>query len=177
MRPTRMVRYALVTLAVLCAVGARVPLRAQEVVQPSHISLNAGLVQLDMAGSGWGPMLAGRAAFPLANVFLIEGSILASRPGQDIRTTTMLMPEAQIQLALPFTRVVPYMGLGAGAAIDFRGDSEGGTRGRVTISGSVGGKWWLREGLGAQVEWRARGVGADFEGSANEYSLGFIHAL
>jgi hypothetical protein len=47
----------------------------------------------------------------------------------------------------------------------------------MTISGSVGIKAWLGRGLGAQVEYRGRGVGIDFEGAVNEYTIGLVRRV
>ena len=84
------------------------------------------------------------------------------------------MPEGQVQLVLPFTAFSPYMGLGAGAAFDLRPEDGGGTQADLTISGSLGIKAWFGQQFGGQVEFRARGVGADFGGTSSEYTLGLI---
>ena len=69
--------------------------------------------------------------------------------------------------------MVPYIGLGAGAAIDFRSESAGGTQTWVTFAGSMGIKTWLGTKLGAQLEYRARGIG-NSGGSSNEFSVGAL---
>ena len=172
MRPTRLLSLTLVALLVLVAGTAT----AQEMAQPAHVGLHAGLFDFDLVGDGFAPMIAGRASLPIASVLMIEGSVLAARPGQDIGTTTFLIPEGQVQLTLPFSNVTPFIGLGAGAAIDLRDEAEGGTQTWVTFSGSVGIKTWLRDRLGAQVEYRARGIG-DTGGSSNEFSAGALLRL
>lgn len=149
--------------------------RAQDVMPPTHVSFNTGLFQFELAGSGYAPMLAFRAATPISAVLLFEGALLAARPGQQFgETTTFIVPEGQVQLALPFTSVIPYMGLGLGAAIDFRGGNGGGTQADMTISGSLGIKSWFSDTVGAQAEFRARGIDPEFSGSSSEYTIGLI---
>lgn len=164
----------LAILTALAAIGAAAPLSAQETAPPAHISFNTGLFQFDLSGTGYSPMVAVRAATPIAHVLQVEGALLAARPGQQFATTTYLVPEAQIQLVLPFSVISPYMGLGAGAAIDFRDDEFGGTQADLTISGSLGIKGWVSDSLGAQAELRARGVELDFVGSTSEWTLGLL---
>ena len=173
---TRMRRNPVFALAaVLVAFAAVERAAAQEMAPPTHVSFNTGLFQFELAGSGYAPMLAFRAATPLTAVLIIEGALLAARPGQQFgETTTFIVPEAQVQLALPFTTVVPYMGLGVGAAIDFRGGAGGGTQTDLTISGSLGIKTWFSDTVGAQAEFRGRGIDPDFTGSSSEYTVGMI---
>src|SRR3712207_3041719 len=95
--------------------------RAQSVTPPPAFSVNAGAFQYDLAGTGTTPMLAVRADFPLGQVVLVEGSLGFARPEQQFGgRTTMMIPEAQLQVQLPLGRVLPYVGAGGGAALDFR---------------------------------------------------------
>lgn len=149
---------------------------AQESAPPAHVLIQTGLFDFELDGDGYAPMLAARAVVPVATVLMLEGSVLAARPGQDFATTTLLIPEAQVQLVLPFVRLVPYIGLGAGAAIDFRDSDAGGRRSFATFSGAVGAKYWLRETFGAQLEYRARGIGSD-GASSNEFGLALLWQL
>ena len=142
---------------------------------PRHISVNTGLFQFDMAEAGYSPMIAVRAGSPISHVLLLELALLAARPDQPFGgSSTFIVPEAQVQLVLPFERFVPYMGLGAGAALDLRDSEAGGTQADFTISGSLGAKFWINEGLGIQTEFRGRGVEVDFTGTSSEYTLGLI---
>ena len=165
----------LAALALLSAGLVTAPLAGQEEAPPFHLSVNTGLFQYDLSGTGFSPMLAVRAATPISSVLMFEAAVLAARPDQQFgQTTTFLVPEGQVQLVLPFSVVTPYMGLGAGAAIDFRDSEFGGTQTDVTISGSVGLKTWLSDQMGVQGEMRVRGVDVDFAGTSAEYTLGLI---
>ena len=158
----------------LIALAPAAPLTAQE-APPRHVSINTGLFQFDLSEDGYAPMLALRGASPISQVLLLELAFLAARPEQQFgQRSTFLVPEAQVQLVLPFERFVPYMGLGAGAAFDLQDSDLGGTQTDFTISGSLGAKFWLNDGMGIQGEFRARGVDVDFTGSSSEYTLGLI---
>lgn len=176
MLPTRAIRIGLTAVLMFATVGTA---PAQEdAPPPAHVSLSVGLFQFDMQGDGWAPLAAVRAAFPLATVLTFEASILGARPGQDLGTTNVLIPEGQFQLTLPFTNVVPYIGLGGGAAFDFRDAVDGGTKTWATFSGSVGIRTFFNDGrIGAQTEYRARGIGGDTGGSSNEYTVGVLFRL
>lgn len=152
---------------------------AQETAPPAHVLIQTGLFNYDfeLDGDGYAPMLAARAVVPVATVLMLEGSVLAARPGQDFgETTTLLIPEVQVQLALPFSQLIPYIGLGVGAAIDFRSSDVGGKQSYATFSGAVGGKYWLRDALGVQLEYRARGIGSE-GASSNEFGLALLWQL
>jgi hypothetical protein len=167
-------RYLALTLVLSSLLGAT-DLQAQEDAQPPHFAAVVGIFQYDLSGTGIAPMLALRGTAPLTTVLTLEGGLLAARPGQQFgSTTTMLVPEAQVQLTLPFDYVTPYMGLGAGAAFDFRGTEFGGIENFLSISGSIGMRAALRDRLGVQAEFRGRGLGFDFTGSSAEYTLGVI---
>lgn len=146
-------------------------LAAQEEPDP-HAAAVLGLFQFELEGSGFAPMVAVRAGMPIGSVLLVEGNLVAARPEQDTGTSTVLIPEAQLQLDLPFTRILPYMGLGTGAVLDLRGSDGGGTKADFTISGSIGLRTWFGESVGLVVEFRARGMGVDFEGTSAEYTAG-----
>lgn len=160
-----------VVVTLLLPAGAAV---AQESAPPTHLVLQTGLFQYDLVGDGYSPMLAARLVMPVATVLMFEGSLLAARPGQDFgETTTLLIPEGQVQLVLPFERIVPYLGIGAGAAIDLRSSEAGGRQSFATFSGSVGIKYWINSALGTQIEYRARGIGSD-GAAANEFGLALL---
>ena len=161
-------------LLAIGAISAATPLGAQELAPTRHVSFNTGLFQFKLDGNGLAPLLSVRGATPVNNVLLLEGSLLAARPGQDLGTTTFLIPEFQLQLVVPFTEVKPYFGLGTGAAIDLRDSANGGAKTVITISGAIGVKAWLSGGVGIQGEYRGRGIDPEFTGSASEYTLGLI---
>ena len=109
--------------------------------------------------------LALRGGVPISSVLFLEGNLTAARPDQTFGTSTILIPELQVQLHIPFGNLMPYLGLGAGGAFDFRpGDVENAAD--LTISGSLGARWWLNQRFGLTFEFRARGMGTDFAASS-----------
>ncbi|MEX2571204.1 MAG: hypothetical protein WD737_07840 [Gemmatimonadota bacterium] len=163
---------ALTTLVVSLPAAAG----AQGVADPdapdSHFTAAIGLFQFELDGDGLAPMLAVRGARPIGGVLMLEGSLVAARPGQDSGTSTILVPEAQVQLGIPFPGVLPYMGLGAGASFDLRDSDAGGAQTDLSLSGSLGVRGWIGERLAIVGEFRGRGLGVDFERTSAEYTIG-----
>jgi hypothetical protein len=145
---------------------------------PRHMTSSLGIFQYDIAGSGFGPMVAFRGTTPLSSVLVLEGGVMAARPrSQPGQARTFVVPEAQFHLTLPFQAFLPYMGLGGGAAFYHRDAAAGGFRTDLTISGSLGFRTWIGQRAGIHVEFRGRGIGLDFESSASEYTAGLIWRL
>ena len=170
-------------LAALLAFGATTEVRAQSYSASQHqsilalrpsVSLSAGALQYDLAGTGSAPVLAARGELPLSQYFLVEGGLSAARPEQRLRgMTTLLTPEAQLQAQLPLAGpwVAPYVGAGIGAAIDRRAGMLGSQR-ELTLSAATGVRYWLTEDRGLRAELRLRRLGAEFGGTAAEWTLG-----
>jgi hypothetical protein len=164
-------------LATVMAAGLPFAAQAQSAALQARpaVSLAAGAFQFDLSGTGTAPMVAGRAEFPLNQFFLAEGGLSVARPKQQFGgTTTFFVPEAQLQAQLPLAggHVAPYLGVGAGYAIDRRTSAFGGTRSDPTFSGATGVRYWLTDAFGLRAELRVRGVGTGFGGSAAEWTLG-----
>jgi hypothetical protein len=169
MRPTGIP----LAIALAAVVATVLPSLSQD-PPPRHVSASIGIFQYDLSGTGIAPMVAVRWSMPLASVLSFEAGIVGSRPElQGGGSSTFVSPEAQLQLSLPFTGVVPYMGLGLGAAFDLRGAGAA-SRTDMVISGAVGVRTWVGDRLGLQAEFRGRGIGADFAGSAGEYTAGVV---
>ncbi len=157
-------------LTILAAASAA----AQDPV-PVHFTTSLGLFQYQLTESGLAPMVAIRGSAPASSVLLVEAGVVASRPAQQVGGNNFWMaPEAQLQLVVPFDRIVPYMGLGAGAVFDFRNPELGGTQTSFTVSGSLGIRAWVLRRGGFQMEYRGRGIGVDFNGTSSEYTAGMI---
>jgi hypothetical protein len=171
-------------LAALLAFGVSTGARAQSYSTSQHqsvlarrpsVSLSAGALQYDLVGTGTAPVLAARGELPLTHYFLVEGGLSAARPEQRLRgMTTLLAPEAQLQAQLPLAGpwVAPYVGAGVGAAIDRRTGVVGGTQRDLTLSAATGVRYWLSEDRGLRAELRLRRLGADYGGTAAEWTLG-----
>jgi hypothetical protein len=158
--------------AAVTIVGGPQSVFAQD-APPRHVSASLGVFSYNLSGTGVAPMLAVRGNMPVSSVLVLEAGIVGTRPDQVGRTAMFLAPEVQLQLAMPFERFAPYMGLGLGAVADFGGPEESeGASFDMAISGAVGSRFWLNERIGIQAEYRGRGIGFDFDGTSAEYSLG-----
>jgi hypothetical protein len=103
---------------------------------------------------------------------LWEGGVGVSFPDQQFGdTTTFVVPEAQVQLQYP-ARLAPYLGVGAGLALDVRGEEDGGTQTEPTFSAAGGARVAMTEQLGLRAELRVRGIGTNFSGTTAEFTAG-----
>ena len=168
-------RSTLRILFILAVVAAWIPrtVRAQEVPHLSRtLSVSAGASQFDLSGTGTSAMAAVRIASPVTRLLIIEAGASLARPAQQFGdTTTLIIPEIAAQLQIP-GRFAPFVGIGAGAAIDARPSAVGGTRTSATFSGAVGARYGISSRLGGIGELRVRGIGENFGGSTAEWTLG-----
>jgi hypothetical protein len=142
---------------------------AQEEPPARNASFAVGLLQYDLVGNGLAPMLALRVGTPVSSVLVLEGALAAGRPEQAGASSTLIIPEAQLQLSLPFTNFRPFFGLGFGVAFDL--NSPTGSSTDMTISGSLGVRTWISDRTGVVAEYRGRGIGIDFAGTSSEYTI------
>lgn len=173
-----MISKRLYLVAALAGAAIALPgaVHAQDAL-PRHMSAAIGLMQYELQGNGFAPAAAIRAGKPIGNVIVAQVSLLGARPDSDPGGSSLfLLPEAQLQLTLPFTRFQPYVGLGTGAALNFIGGDEG-THADLTISGSLGVQTWLGERLGVVIEFRGRGIGTEFKETTSEYTGGLLWRL
>ncbi|MFN2563948.1 MAG: hypothetical protein ABR499_02900 [Gemmatimonadaceae bacterium] len=120
-------------------------------------------------------MAAIRADLPLGRIVLVEAGVGIARPEQQFgERTTLVIPEAQVQLQFPLGSVAPYVGAGGGLSMDFRPDDTGGTQTEVTTSAAGGLRWWITPRAGARAELRVRGIAENFSGSAAEWTAGLM---
>jgi hypothetical protein len=138
----------------------------------TSVSVNFGVMQFDLSGTGEAPMFAARFDQELGDIFLAEAGFLFARPDQQFGAkTNLFIPEVQFQAQFP-ARFAPYLGIGAGMAFDFRQERFGGTQSNVSVSGAGGVRFWFNDRFGARGELRVRGIGSEFQGSAAEWTLG-----
>ena len=113
-----------------------------------------------------------RGDLPLNRFIAFDGGLIGALPTQDfLERTTLLAPEIGMQLQVP-RRFAPYLSADIGRIFAIRGSSLGGTRNDVSYSAALGTRVWLREHTGVRAEFRLRGVGEGFTGSAAEVTLG-----
>jgi hypothetical protein len=137
-----------------------------------RLTLAAGVSEFDLSGTGDAFTAAARLDGEIRPALLWEGSLGFTFVAQQFGdTTTFVVSEAQVQLQWP-ARLAPYIGVGAGLALDFRDEEDGGTQTDPTFSGAVGARFDLTEALGLRAELRLRGVGDSFQGSTAELTAG-----
>jgi hypothetical protein len=89
-------------------------------------------------------------------------------------TTSLFIPEAQLQYRWNVGRVSPYVGGGIGSA---RVQSAFHTDWDPTFSAAVGSAVYLSDRLGITGEFRLRGHEARFAGTTSEVSAGVVWRL
>jgi hypothetical protein len=180
--------YMLAAAAVL-ALPAAASAQQTEAQRATTISVHAGFMNYDLqGGDGTAPITAVRVGVPFGRVFTAELGASAAWPEQNFpagllpttdseRALLLVAPEAQLQVAFPAGRIAPYLGVGAGLALDRaeRRDDAGSTEFTASASGGV--RLALAERLGGQAEVRVRGIGADLESRAAEFTLGLSWQL
>jgi hypothetical protein len=127
-----------------------VSLEAQ--IPKPEVSASVGAMQFDASGTGTAPVFALRAAFPMVGSWLLaEGNLsYASLDEQFSNAGTRIgVAEGQFQAQLPFARVRPYLGVGAGWLHYFNNAPTRTTS--PTYSASTG----LRVGLSPRIAARA----------------------
>src|SRR5205085_9267955 len=158
-----------VTLSTAFIILASVNASAQSALasRPT-VSLSAGAFFFDLSGTGVAPMAVVRGDLPLNRFIAFDGGLIGALPTQDfLERTTLLAPEIGMQLQVP-RRFAPYLSADIGRIFAIRGSSLGGTRNDVSYSAALGARVWLREHTGMRAEFRLRGVGEGFTGSAAE---------
>jgi hypothetical protein len=147
------------------------PAAAQYLLPSGSLLVGATNYDLPPNRKGTAPFAAIRMEYPI--LFLVaEGSLGLFRfhPPNE-RRRIYVVDEAQIQYQFLPVAIKPYFGAGIGRFIAIAGDSP--RRGDVTLSAAAG----IRVGLpavGARLrsEFRVRYVGAEFIGSAAEWTVG-----
>ncbi len=142
-------------------------------MRPRHatLTLAAGHSTWDLSGTGTSILLAARADRPLGVLWLLgEGSLATFRAEEQSGDNTYIIPEIQLQVQIP-RAVAPYLGVGAGAIRRVAGPA--GRRGDLTTTAAAGLRLWgvMPRGV-LRAEFRIRGIGQEFTGSAFEITGG-----
>ena len=183
----RRMKPRLLCTALLYLLGSATQARAQKVsaaensaqperapmMRPQHatLSVNGGVSAWDLSGTGNSVILAVRLDRPLGVLWLLgEGSLATLRTDEQSGHHTYLIPEVQLQLQIP-RAISPYLGAGAGAFSRIGGDGR--RQSVLTTTGSVGLRLWgVIPRAVLRGEFRLRGIGREFTGSAFETTGG-----
>jgi hypothetical protein len=122
-----------------------------------------------LSGVGTTPGVAVRATRDVSPHVALEVRGLYARPSQQFGSSTLFIPEAQVQFRWNVARFAPYVGVGTGAALV---TSPLVTDWDPTISFSGGTAVRITEQLAVLGELRLRGIEWRFTGSTAEVSAG-----
>jgi hypothetical protein len=159
--------------AVLVMLGAPVSAAAQ-----THVSLMAGVSEYDLSGVNTSPLYAVRVAGPVHTNLLVEGGLSYIATEQQFGDAALFIPEAQAQLQGIWGRFRPYVGLGAGLAIE-RPDDDTGVEGEIDFSPSaaLGVRIDLTPKVGIRLDGHLHGIEADFVGTVSALTAGITIGL
>lgn len=150
-------------IAVLVMLGAPAAVAAQ-----TEVALMAGASEYDLSGVSTSPIYAVRVSGALHPNLLVEGGVSYIGTEQQFGEAALFIPELQAQLQGTWGRFRPYLGLGAGVAIE-RPDEDTGVEGEVDFSPSaaLGVRLDLTPGVGLRIDGRLHGIEADFTGTVS----------
>jgi hypothetical protein len=163
---------ALVTTA--CAAILALPAGAAAQVPAGPVlSATAGVMQYDLAGTGSRAFAGARAQIPLTALLLVDlGAIYINyRPHGEAEAprSHIWFPEVQLQVVTAFGAVRPYLGAGAGVALE----SVAGERfTEATLSGAVGARLPIMDRIVGGAEVRIRAVNP-FVGTTADFGVSF----
>ena len=149
--------------------------RAQSPFESGHAAVLVGVASYDLSGTGTTAIYGLRVGSPIRPHLSWELGLSYLHPAQQGGDTThVFLPELQLQLEGTWGAVRPYLGLGAGVAIDAPGEDddplgfERETRTSFAPSGAGGIRVDVAESVALQVEGRLHGIEADFTGTISE---------
>jgi hypothetical protein len=174
------VRVALSSLFAILIFSAS-PAHAQQ-SSWGDLSVSTGRLDFDLNGTGNAYSVAVRTKRHLTSHLALElGGSYARYCGDQFLgecepiqlrgTTTLFMPEAQLQYRWNLGRVSPYVGGGMGVARLSLLDTP---RWRPTFSTAGGAAVYLTDRLGINGELRVRGHGRNFSGTTSEITAGLV---
>jgi hypothetical protein len=137
----------------------------------SGIALMGGAAQYDLSGTGTTGVVSIRLDDMPKRWLVTELSLAYLHPPmQSGARETLLIPEGQLQVQVPFSYVMPYLGIGGGAAFAHAGGHSETT---ATASVATGLRVILPNApVSLQAELRVRGIGSSFAGSTAEWTGG-----
>ena len=161
-------------LTLLLALSVPLPGRAQEPAAEHLLTVNTGVVDLDLAGTGlyWGVAVRGTRA--LTSHVALEAGALLTRYDSAPDATTLIVPEVHLQYHWRMGPVRGYAGGGPGFAWSRR---HGLSDTSLSLSAAGGVRGPMTDRLGWVAELRLRGVGSNFSGSTAELMGGLAWRL
>lgn len=157
---------------------------ASQLLPPPDIALMGGVFSYDLGvrGSGTTPFGGVRFRLPMSRHILIEPGLGFARPTADPvdpgadPVLQLLILDFQAQVQVPFGRLRPFAGLGAGGVLDFRDARGSDDFLSSTYSLALGLSVDVGRGWAFRGEARGRGIGGT-ERSALELGVGLSRAF
>jgi hypothetical protein len=172
---------AVLSLVAAILISTASPVQAQE-SSWGDVSVSTGRMDFDLNGTGHAPGVAVRAKRHFSPHLALEVGGAYARycgyrsvtggeclPSQQDGTTSLFMPEAQLQYRWNIGRVSPYLGGGMGLS---RRGGQNFSRWDPTFSTAVGAAVYVTDRLGISGEFRLRGHETRFTGTTSEVSAG-----
>lgn len=143
-----------------------------------RLAVGGGISHFDLSGVGTAPAVFARAEVPLGRIFLIEPGVTYLRPDQQFGfRSNFVVGEVQFQAQAPFGQLAPYIGAGVGRALDLREKENGGSIGRLSLSGALGLRFQAASRVALRSELRGHAFGREFTASMAIWSLGIAWRL
>ena len=140
-----------------------------------HVSVMAGVSIFDRPEVGATGIYALRADLPIYPSLLAEAGLAYARPGRTGGAKDVYLPGAMVQLQGTSGQFSPYVGLGAGLAIEVPQDG-GDTDVSFSPSFATGVRIAVSEGAGIRLEGRLNAVGANVRSVYSEITAGLTIA-
>lgn len=140
----------------------------------TNLSVSVARIDYDLSRVGAAPGIAVRTTRAFTPGLALELGGMYAKLDQQFESSTLFMPEAQLQYHWRLGRFSPYVGGGIGAAMHkwlFFTDWD------PTLSAAVGTGVRLTDRLGLTGELRLRGHQFDFAGSTADLSVGLAWRL
>ena len=164
-----------VSALVLALVASNAAPAAAQDKSWGDIKVSLARIDYDLSGTGSAAGLAVRTTRDISpNVRLEFGALFAKPEQQFVGTSTLFVPEVQLQYRWNLGRVAPYVGGGIGAALvksPLRSDWD------PTLAAAVGTDVRISERLAVTGEFRLRGHEWRATGTTAEFSAGLSWRL
>jgi hypothetical protein len=133
----------------------------------------AGMTHYDFEQSGSAPFFSFLTNYVLSDLSAAEFGIGYARPEQPWGHSDLWVLDGQFQLRWPVGRFTPFVGMGAGIALDRPvGDVEVARRTDATFTIGAGVRAWLDDRTRVRTDLRYRGIGPTFDRTAFEWTIG-----
>ena len=161
------------SVALLIIGATSMPAFAQSERETS-VLIGYGVMNFDLSGTGTTSAFTARVSREVFGNFVLEGGVLFAKPNQQFGSSTLIIPEVQLQYHFQAGRFTPYLGAGLGIARVSGENVE--TDWKSTIAFAGGTRFSLNDRTGLFGEFRLRGLD-DFVGTTTDVVGGVVIRL